>query len=1684
MAAFCEELNKRSLCVVAGRVAGLSVKLLDVILMRYLAKILAGSLMAAFMLSSVGFSSAANVTVTDNGDGTVTMANGLVSMKCSKSDGSVSAFYLAGLPTTNLIDSSQDYALSLTHIGSGTNDWWTSVSDAYGATYSVVTNNGQIADIMIRNPIASGNPAMFPNGVWDWAEHHVMRAGEAGFYTYHVWRHWPNQPAAYYTADSWQGRLSSIFSAAQNPDGSTYDAWDLCNSDVPIGLSVGGNPPGSTSAGVPGEVVIMPYTNYFTQPTGTNYEPGWPAYTQPCGLTSDLHPTWTKYDWSSYQGSSNSFRNAWGASTEHVGVFTLLGSAEFINGGPTKLKGAVSGDYMYNDDFEGHGLGSSPTPSAPAGATFTKVIGPYFMYANTGTNHLQLWQDAQNMGALMASNWPYAWMDESERDYPRHRGTVTGTIMAKTGESTANPVVILGNADAADGDWMYQGASNYLFWTTGDAGGNFSIPKVRPGNYVLFSYVPGIWGQLQVSNIIVLPDQTNNLGVIAWNPPHLQQRLWRVGTPDHTTKEFRFGNLPKQFGLWWRYLNERGQNDLNFTIGQSADSNDWYYAQCIMAITPQSGATNLTDHTQTNGIYWGPKWNVIFNLTNLPTSNVLFTLALAGGRGTAFYTYINGVNATPSPYQSTGYYTVDGANIYRDVVAVGRYQYYQISFAPSLFVVGTNTLSITIRQGGASTTWNIGNITNGYPDLLSGGLMYDFLQMETGSQVILSNPPAAPTGLTATVVSGCEIDLAWTNNATNATSVVIQRSTDNVHFSQIGAVMQTGTNYADTGLPTGTTYYYQVIANNADGNSPVSNTAHTSTAAAQPPAAPGGLTATGVGTNQINLTWIDNSTNEDGFNLERSADGGNYSSLAMLAAGVTNYSDTGLAAGATYFYRVQSFRSCWGNSAFAGPVSAATLVPPAPVTPVGLVAVPGNGQINLSWLASAGAGSYNLKRGTSSGGETLLVSTTGTAYTNTGLANGTVYYYAVSAVNAGGEGNNSSEVSATPEAFVSAYWTNLVTSAAQSWDASANWTNIAAYPNAAGVVVNMTANIAATQTNNVDQNITLGWLNIGDANASSAYLIAPNGGTLTFAGGTNNSAGLVQLSTSAGDTIAAPITISNNLTVVNNSTAHTLTLSGTISGTNNITYVGPGSVTLTTNNTYAGNTLISGGTVTLANFTANVSAFGSGNVMLDQGTLSLNSNNNTPPTPYSNYFFWNLIVPTNSTGTLNGDGRCFLNGTLTGGGTLNLYVPYVRMELDGSWAAFTGRINASNSDFRFNNLSGLPNAALNLNGNTGYCLNGSLVVGELSGNASSYLNSTAWTVGGRNTDATFAGVILGNSITKVGTGTWTLSGNNTYTGTTIISGGALQIGDGGNTGTLGTANVTDNATLIFNRYDNVICSNLISGTGSLTQAGDGVLTLNAANTYSGATFVTAGTLALTNSSSIASSTNINLANGGIFDVTGTTSHAMTLGSGKMISGDGQVNGNFTVASGATLAPGNNDLGMLVFSSSLTLNSGSKTVLNVSHDSQANSAVSVAGAFTGGGSLVVSNADDPEQAGDSFQLFNAGGYAGNFSGVTLPALTPGLYWDASALNTAGLVRVVVETTPTIGSVGMGAGGLVLGGTGGVTNGTYYVLTSTNLSAPLTNWTRLLTNQFDNNGNFNLTNTLDTNSPQSFYLLQLP
>ena len=126
----------------------------------------------------------------------------------------------------------------------------------------------------------------------------------------------------------------------------------------------------------------------------------------------------------------------------------------------------------------------------------------------------------------------------------------------------------------------------------------------------------------------------------------------------------------------------------------------------------------------------------------------------------------------------------------------------------------------------------------------------------------------------------------------------------------------------------------------------------------------------------------------------------------------TNFADATVVNGTTYYYVVTSTNTV-GESAYNGPASATPLAPPG--TPTGLSAVPGDAQVSLSWDSAAGAAAYNLKRSTTNGGPyAIITSPTGTNYTDTGLINGTTYFYVVSATNALFESSDSSQVSATP----------------------------------------------------------------------------------------------------------------------------------------------------------------------------------------------------------------------------------------------------------------------------------------------------------------------------------------------------------------------------------------------------------------------------------------------------------------------------------------------------------------------------------------------------------------------------------------------------------------------------------------------------------------------------------------------
>jgi fibronectin type 3 domain-containing protein len=265
--------------------------------------------------------------------------------------------------------------------------------------------------------------------------------------------------------------------------------------------------------------------------------------------------------------------------------------------------------------------------------------------------------------------------------------------------------------------------------------------------------------------------------------------------------------------------------------------------------------------------------------------------------------------------------------------------------------------------------------------------------------------PAAPTDLVATVTNS-DVGLSWTASADAASYNVLRSTTSGSGYAVIASGITT-TNYTDLGLANGT-YYYVVQAVNS-GTSPNSNEASATICVA--PAAPTGLTAV-AGSEQVSLHW--SAVPGVTYNVKR-WDGAVYSTIA---SGLTtpSYTDTGLTNGATYSY-VVSATSCLESTdsiaVSATPEAGGVAVPPAPT---GLVASQGPGakKISLSWIASSGATSYNVKRSTISGGPYITIATAvTTTYSNTGLSSGTTYYYVVSAVNSAGESPDSNPASNT-----------------------------------------------------------------------------------------------------------------------------------------------------------------------------------------------------------------------------------------------------------------------------------------------------------------------------------------------------------------------------------------------------------------------------------------------------------------------------------------------------------------------------------------------------------------------------------------------------------------------------------------------------------------------------------------------
>ncbi len=178
------------------------------------------------------------------------------------------------------------------------------------------------------------------------------------------------------------------------------------------------------------------------------------------------------------------------------------------------------------------------------------------------------------------------------------------------------------------------------------------------------------------------------------------------------------------------------------------------------------------------------------------------------------------------------------------------------------------------------------------------------------------------------------------------------------------------------------------------------------------PAAPTGLKVTAAGAGSLSLAWTASKW-ADTYNVFEATTSGGEGTTPYLTGSTTPSSTfTKLNPGQQYFFTVTAVGL--GGSSTQSVQASGTVIP---AVPSGLTATAGNGMVSLTWTAAAGATSYNVYEGASSGGEGLqpvLMGITAASASINGLTNGTTYYFTVAAVNAGGNSASSSQASAMP----------------------------------------------------------------------------------------------------------------------------------------------------------------------------------------------------------------------------------------------------------------------------------------------------------------------------------------------------------------------------------------------------------------------------------------------------------------------------------------------------------------------------------------------------------------------------------------------------------------------------------------------------------------------------------------------
>jgi rhamnogalacturonan endolyase len=631
------------------------------------------------------------VTVTED-QTSYTLSNGIVTAKLDKKTGNIFSMLYKDTETLAGKD--------LHGGGFWSEDTAAGTSIVDKITIDPQSNNGDRAEVSIKG--ISGGLLMGrggengPNGSFpgDIEIRYCMERGASGVYTYYTWDHLPEYPAGSLPESRFACKLAQTF------DWTRVDDARLMM-EIPQAMN------------------------------GTRY-----TYAA------------TQFDHRAY---------GWVSSKQNIGWWLVQPGVDYMSGGPTKI------------DFECHRDTNQAAPpcvlnfwkavhfgggnvNVAAGEHWTKVIGPFFLYCNSGTDPIAIFNDAQAQLEKENAKWPYTWVSGVDYAQSNERTTVSGQIVLSDSvmpdakmsnvlvglaHAPYSPPAVAGRGGRGRGattapqaapagvpvpaglvggrliDWQHD-AKYYQFWTHGQDDGTFSIPNVRPGSYTLYAIADGVLGEYSKADITVELGKPIDLGKLTWTPIRYGRQIWDIGIPNRNAKDFAYGDKFFEYDTQLQYA-KLFPNDVNFVIGQSDPRKDWYFEQ-----VPHATNTNPPA-----GRGFGPggsgkatPYNIKFQMPAGPTGKATLRVAIcgAGFGGNVDVT----VNAKPA-----GQIKVAGSdNVIVRKGNAGNWYERDVVFDAAMMKQGDNVLTLTVPAGP-----------------LNNGVVYDYLRLELDESSQATNVP-------------------------------------------------------------------------------------------------------------------------------------------------------------------------------------------------------------------------------------------------------------------------------------------------------------------------------------------------------------------------------------------------------------------------------------------------------------------------------------------------------------------------------------------------------------------------------------------------------------------------------------------------------------------------------------------------------------------------------------------------------------------------------------------------------------------------------------------------------------------------------------------------------------------------------------------------------------------------------